>query len=439
MVFILFLYALTSLVFYFALTTDFKPLSEFSIARLIILLLFAPIILKYVVQLFIAPWYPTVEFFRMRRRPQRYTPSVSVLIPAWNEEVGIVSTVQSVLDTKYPNLEVIVINDGSTDGTHQIMTDFLERYKKAASKTDPTITYRVVPNGGKARALNGALALARGELVVTIDADSVMDRSAIENMAKHFADARVASVAGNVSIGNRRKIIGLIQQLEYVYGFYFKRADSLLNAVYIVGGAAAAYRKEVIVSLGGFDEAIITEDIELSTRLQNEGHHVRYAADAVVYTEGPSSVAGLCRQRLRWKFGRLLTFYKYRHLFFSVNKKHNVYLTFLILPIALFAEMLLFFEGLLLAVFYVYTFYTHDFAPLVFVILLLTSVIVLQIISDPNARYHRNLILLAPGAWVVFYIMDAIEYQALVRSIWRIVNKQNLMWQRWKRTGVFEG
>lgn len=95
--------------------------------------------------------------------------------------------------------------------------------------------------------------MARGEIVITIDSDSAMDGDAIKNLVKYFSDTRVASVAGNVIIGNRTNPIGLMQQLEYLYGFYFKRADSLLNAVYIVGGAAAAYRKKVIQDLGGFD------------------------------------------------------------------------------------------------------------------------------------------------------------------------------------------
>ena len=436
--FIFSLYIPTSLVFYFAISKNYIPTDEFSHIRLVILLLFSPIIIKYIIHLLIAPWYPAVEFSRSRKRSVKYIPSVSVLIPAWNEEVGIRATIKSILNTKYPHLEIIVINDGSTDRTHDVVTQFIAQYHSTHRKSDTLIQYKCVPNGGKARALNAALSMAQGDIIITIDSDSVMDPNAIKNMVKHFTDSRVVSVAGNVVIGNRRKPIGLIQQLEYLYGFYFKRADSLLNAVYIVGGAAAAYRKKIIVDLGGFDENIITEDIELSTRLQNHGYHVRYAADAIVYTEGPSDFGALCRQRLRWKFGRLLTFYKYRNLFFSVNRKHNFYLSFLILPIALFAEILLFFEGIFLTVFYAYTFYTYDFAPLVFVIFLLTGVIYLQILSDPKTRYHRNLLLLAPGAWILFYVMDFVEYQALVRSIWRMITKQNLIWQSWVRSGVFE-
>lgn len=431
------LYTLTGLVFYFAVSKEYSPIDDFSLARLVILILFTPIIIKYVFHLLVSPWYSAVESFRERKRREDYCPTVSVLIPAWNEEVGIRATITSVLNTKYPRLEIIVVNDGSADRTHEVITTFVEQHQKKHRGRAAPILYRRIPNGGKARALNCALSEARGEIVITIDADSVMGSHAIQNIVKHFSNPRVASVAGNVVIGNRKKSIGLIQQLEYIYGFYFKRADSLLNAVYIVGGAAAAYRKNIIVELGGFDEDIITEDIELSTRLQDHGYHVRYAADAIVYTEGPSDFKGLCRQRLRWKLGRLLTFYKYRHLFFSTSRKHNFYLSFFILPIALFAEILLFFEGLLLTVFYTYTFYTSDFMPLAFVIFLLAGIICLQIITDRNTRYHRNLFVLAPIAWLLFYFMDLVEYQALIRSFRHIITKRKLPWQKWTRVGVF--
>ena len=431
------LYALTVLVFYCAGSKDSAPADDFRITRIVVLLLVAPVILKYLVHLLIAPWYPAVESFRSRYRSDTYLPSVSVIIPAWNEEVGIEATITSVLNTDYPHLEIIVVNDGSTDRTHEVVSNLIAQHGRERDPQGTQIRYKAVPHGGKARALNRALADATGDIVITIDSDSVMDPKAIRNMVKHFSDPDVASVAGNVVIDKcRRRPIGLVQQLEYLYGFYFKRADSVLNAVYIVGGAAAAYRRDVIVGLGGFDECIITEDIEMSTRIQDHGYRIQYAADAIVYTEGPSDFKGLCRQRVRWKFGRLLTFCKYRHMFFSLNPTHNRYLCFVILPIALFAEVLLFFEAALLIVFYAYTFYSNDFAPLEFVILLLTSIIFLQIVTDGNARYHRNLFLLAPIAWLLFYFIELVEYQALVRSLRLLIAKETLQWQKWLRVGV---
>jgi cellulose synthase/poly-beta-1,6-N-acetylglucosamine synthase-like glycosyltransferase len=429
-------YTPTVLVFYFAATTNYVPTDNFVVIRWVMLLLFVPIFLKYVLQLVIAPFFPVVEYMRKRKR-DAFIPTVSVLIPAWNEEVGIKSTIVSVLGTRYPKLQVIVVNDGSTDRTHEVVTSFIAHYMAKPVRHRAQVEYVRVPNGGKARAMNAGLKVATGEILITIDADSAMRPNTIENMVKHFTDARVASVAGNVIIGNRTRAIGLIQQLEYHYGFYFKKADALLNAVYIVGGAAAAYRRELVVSLGGFDENMITEDIEMSTRLQDEGHYVRYAPDAVVYTEGPSDFAGLCKQRLRWKYGRFLTFLKYKHLFFSFNKKHNFFLSYVILPTALFAEFLLFFEGVLLAVFYAYTIYTNDYMPLAVVITALTVIVSLQILSDSNAKDHKNLFLFAPGAWIIFYIMDAVEYQALIRSLIKFIKKEGLTWQRWARVGVF--
>jgi cellulose synthase/poly-beta-1,6-N-acetylglucosamine synthase-like glycosyltransferase len=227
-----------------------------------------------------------------------------------------------------------------------------------------------------------------------------------------------------------------MQQLEYLYGFFFKRADSVFNSVYIVGGAAAAYRREVLQEVGGFDHSIITEDIEMSTRILSRGYKTRYAGDAVIYTEGPSDLRGLCNQRLRWKYGRILTFIKHRRLFFSVRPEHNPYLTFLVLPIAIYSELLLLAEALLLGFFFLYTVVTSDYMPLAFVIGLLTAVVYVQVLIDPKIRFHRNLLLLAPVAWLLFYAVDMVEFQALVRSLKRLLTRSEPKWQKWVRSGV---
>jgi cellulose synthase/poly-beta-1,6-N-acetylglucosamine synthase-like glycosyltransferase len=435
------LYSLTLLILYAACSQHYAPTEYSATIRLFILAVFAPILLKFLLNLLVAPWYPLVERARARRwpAPQR-PPSVSILVPAWNEEVGIRATMRSVLATGYPDLELIVIDDGSTDGTREAIEATIRDHAAGEGRRPgaATVLYRSVPNGGKARALNTGLAMARGEVVVTIDADSVVDRDAIANLVRRFADPEVAAVSGTVAIGNRAEPIGLVQQLEYLYGFYFKRAEAVMGAVYIVGGAAAAYRRDVVAGLGGFDEANITEDIELSTRLQHEGHKVGYAADATVYTEGPSDLQSLCRQRLRWKHGRFLTFHKYRDLFFSTDSKHNKYLSFVVLPTALYAEVLLFFHMALLSIFYAHTFLTHDCLAVVVVAVLLGLMVCVQVASDRDTRYHRNLLPLAPVAWLMVYVMDAVEWQSLVRSVRRLATGRPPSWQRWQRVGVFD-
>ncbi|MEK7664960.1 MAG: glycosyltransferase [Patescibacteria group bacterium] len=429
-------YIITIWFFYLGASERYNSTNLFSSIRLFILLLFTPILFKYVLYLFVAPFYPVQKFFKLTKYGRLYYPSVSVLISAHNEEVGIALTISSVIRTNYPRLEIIIVNDGSTDSTDKIVNAFIRNYLKKNGNVP--IKYKKIANNGKSYALNRGLSMARNEIIVTIDADSVMDKRFIGNIVTHFINPKVAGVAGNVIIGNKRRTLGLLQQLEYLYGFYFKRADSILSAVYIVGGAAAAYRKRVIVGSGGFDENIITEDIELSTRLQYLGYSVKYADNAVVYTEGPSDMKSLIKQRLRWKYGRLMTFYKYRRLFFSLDKKHNAYLSFLILPIALFNELLLLMEYPLLTVFYFYTFYTNDFFPLLFFIGFLTIVIVFQISSDSSKKYHKNLLPLAPIAWLLFYVMDFVEFQAIVKSIYYITTKKRMGWQRWIRKGVFK-
>jgi cellulose synthase/poly-beta-1,6-N-acetylglucosamine synthase-like glycosyltransferase len=428
------LYAVTGSVFYLAASRAYEPTMGYEPIRKAMLILLAPLLVKYVFQLGCTPFYSLFQRLRVRREGEQ--PSVSVLIPAWNEEVGILKTVRSVLDTHYPDLQIVVINDGSTDATHEIMTSFLA---ENTFENGTSIKYLNLPNGGKARAMNRGLMHVTGEIIITVDADSAMAPDTIENLVKCFNDPKVGGVAGNVVVANRKKPIELMQQLEYVYGFFFKRADSLFNSVYIIGGAAAAYRCDVLKEMGGFDHSIITEDIEMSTRILNHGYKTRYASDAVVYTEGPAEIRGLCNQRLRWKHGRLLTFAKHRKLFFSLNPKHNPYLTWFLLPIAVYAEILLLAEVLLLSIFFAYTIVTSDYMPLVMVISLLHAVIGIQVLVDPRRKFHRNLILMMPVAWLVFYAMDMIEFQALIRSIRRLAMRKELKWQKWVRVGIVNG
>ncbi len=131
-----------------------------------------------------------------------------------------------------------------------------------------------------------------------------------------------------------------------------------------------------------------------------------------------------------------MTFIKHRKLFFSCNKQHNLYLTFLLLPVAVYAELVLLFRPVLLTVFFGYTIYTNNYLPLALFILFISSVIALQISFDPMSRFHRNLLVLTPVAWIVFYIIDVVEFQALCRSLKRLLKREELKWQKWVRVGL---
>jgi biofilm PGA synthesis N-glycosyltransferase PgaC len=175
------LYSATAGVFYLAVTRTYQPDASFDVIRLLMLVLLFPLIAKYVLQLVCSPLYSLVDAFRKQSNMAAWTPSVSVLIPAWNEEVGIVKTIKSVLHTQYPRLQIVVINDGSTDGTHEKVTGFMADHKPE-ERYGARLEYLNVSNGGKARAMNRGFLEADGEIIITIDADSIMDPSAIANL-----------------------------------------------------------------------------------------------------------------------------------------------------------------------------------------------------------------------------------------------------------------
>jgi len=212
------LYAATAGIVYLAFTHTYKPVAELDVLRAAMFILLLPLLMKYVIQLCCAPFYSVKKWLRQKNVQINLQPSVSVLIPAWNEEVGILKTVQSVINTQYPKLQLIVINDGSTDSTHATISNFIEHTDLAGVD----LKYLNLSNGGKARAMNRGLKRATGEIIVTIDADSVMDVGALESLVAHFADPKVGGVAGNVVVANRSRPIELMQQMEYLYGFFFK-------------------------------------------------------------------------------------------------------------------------------------------------------------------------------------------------------------------------
>lgn len=424
------LYMLTIAVVSTSFTLHVRELPGWQYFRPILFILFVPLLAKYSVHLVVVPWYKT--FNKINQKTKKFQPKVSVVIPAWNEQVGIIGTIESILNSQYKNFEVIVVNDGSTDKTDQIVKNFIRTYNGAVP-----IKYFKKTNGGKASALTMGIKNADGEIILTTDADCAVDRDAIKNIVRQFASKDVMAVAGNVRVGNNNNIVGAIQKLEYLYGFYFKRADSILNSVYIVGGAAAAYRREIFDILGPFDPDIITEDIEYSTRILNAGYKIRYATDAVFYTEVPSDISSLIKQRLRWKYGRLKTFFKYRTLFFRMNGDHSKFLSFIILPVALFSEVLLFCEVIFLPLFYTYSILSGDFIPLVYTIFILSIIIFLQILTDVKKNENLGVLFWVPVAWLLFYFIDYIEYMALAKSLGNIIKNNNVHWQKWERTGVF--
>ncbi len=407
------------------------------------IIFFASILLtKYFIYMTFGPWNKVVWKLKERKfAKEPYLPRVSVVVPAWNEEVGLIATIETIFANTYPNFEIVVVNDGSTDESDAKMDEFLKAYEEVKRESPgrdfPDIIYQYQHNGGKGSALNRGISLATGDLIISIDADCVLTPTTVENFVKYFKDPSVMAAVGNVKIGNTRTLIGTVQYLEFLFSFYFKNVDSLFNTIYIIGGAAGAFRREVFERIGAYSTHNITEDIDLSVRIQKAGMKIVYASDALVYTEGASTLSGLMAQRLRWKRGRFQTFAEHHSLFFSTDDTHNQLLTWIVLPFAVFGDTQLFFEVLFLLFLYVYAVLMHDFSSFISGIIVVTSMFVFQLFDDSSPR-KIGFYILAPIGWLLFYLTTVVEYRALFRSLWGMVSKQKLVWQRWERVGVFE-
>ncbi|HWZ24325.1 MAG TPA: glycosyltransferase [Verrucomicrobiae bacterium] len=243
-------------------------------------------------------------------RPDHYLmpdppPDVTVLIPAHNEENVIVQTVSSVLATNTKNLQIIVVNDGSMDRTGELLDE------NFGADSRVHIIHQV--NRGKSAALSLAMSQAKTKIVVTIDADTEIEPDAISKLLRHFSDPRVGAVAGNVKVGNRTRWLTRWQALEYITSQNMeKRAFDLLNCITVVPGALGAWRTEAIEAAGGITSDTVAEDADLTIAIRRLGWRISYDEEAIAWTEAPETPGALIRQRFRWTFGTLQSFWKHR-------------------------------------------------------------------------------------------------------------------------------
>lgn len=232
---------------------------------------------------------------------------VSVLIPAFNEARVIEASVRRILASRGVRIEVIVIDDGSTDGTSDVVTH--------AFGMDPRVRLLTLENGGKARALNTALSGARGDVVVALDADTQFQVDTIALLTAWFGDPRIGAVAGNARIGNPVNLVTRWQSIEYVTSQNLeRRALATLGAVTVIPGAVGAWRRRALDEVGGYPEDTLAEDQDLTIAIQAAGWKVACDNDAVAWTEAPETARALFKQRFRWAYGTLQCLWKHRAL-----------------------------------------------------------------------------------------------------------------------------
>ena len=245
---------------------------------------------------------------RQRRKPTwtwgpPVTEPVSVIVPAYNEKEGIEAAVRSLAGGDYPQIEVVVVDDGSTDGTAALV----ERMAL------PDVRVIRVPNGGKANALNTGIALARHDLIVTVDGDTIFEEDSIRRLVQPFADPSVGAVAGNVKVGNRERMVAAWQHIEYVIGFNLdRRLYEILGCMPTVPGAIGAFRREALAQVGGISDETLAEDTDVTMALCRAGWRVVYEEGAKAWTEAPATLEQLYRQRYRWSYGTMQAMWKHR-------------------------------------------------------------------------------------------------------------------------------
>lgn len=382
-------------------------------------------ILRVSVLFFGSLWYDIVQFVQRKKVDTHYQPLITVIITAFNEEKVIERCLTSVYESSYQKLRVVVANDGSTDKTAEIVTNFRTRLSRKKQKTLRLIS---TPNGGKARILNHVLRkFTKTPLIMVLDADSLISPNAIENAVKYFSDVRIVALASNVKIIKHPQLLSFIQYIEYLMGHHMKKAYTSMNNEYIIGGIGSVFRYSVLRKVDFFDTNTITEDIDLSMKILAQGnkeHRIVFGSDVVCFTEAVTSFSGLFRQRFRWKYGRFQTLFKQKHLFFNRNSKFSKPLTFLQLPFVIYSELSFLSDPLFISLIMYFLIRYQDFQTIAGIFFFFGAFTAGSIITDEHSTFGEKLtlLMLAPLAYLFFFIISVVEYLTLLKCIKNIPN-----------------
>ena len=353
-------------------------------------------------------------------------PLVSIIVPAYNEEVNAVSSLQNLLKTDYPNFEIIFVDDGSKDDTYEKVSYVFAGHPKMKIFTKP--------NGGKASALNFGIVQSEAEYVVCIDADTKLKYDAVSQLMKHFLNDpqnKIGAVAGNVKVGNEVNALTKWQAIEYISGQNFdRRAFANVNAITVVPGAIGGFRKQAIEDAGGFTTDTLAEDCDLTIRIVRAGYVVTNETNSLAFTEAPEKTKQFIKQRFRWSFGVLQTFWKHKDTLF--NSKYK-WLGWLAMPnIILFQYIIPAFIPLA-DVFMVMGLFTGNASKILpyYILFMLFDAAIAFIAFRMEREKVSRLVWLIPQRLIYRWLMWYIMFKAIKRAI-----KGELQsWGVLKRTG----
>ncbi|MEV7089820.1 bifunctional polysaccharide deacetylase/glycosyltransferase family 2 protein [Streptomyces sp. NPDC093085] len=361
---------------------------------------------------------------RNRRRfawgPPVYEP-VSVIVPAYNEKECIANTLNSLAASTHP-IEIVVVDDGSTDGTAEI----------AESLGLPNVRVVRQENAGKSAALNNGVRQATHDIVVMMDGDTVFEPDTVRQLVQPFGDERVGAVAGNAKVGNRNTVIGAWQHIEYVMGFNLdRRMYDLLRCMPTIPGAIGAFRRRAVLDVGGMSEDTLAEDTDITIALHRAGWRVVYAEHARAWTEAPASVGQLWRQRYRWSYGTMQALWKHRGS--VVDKGPSGRFGRVGMPLVVLFQIV---TPVFAPLIDVFTVYAMIFVDLKASLLAWLAVLLVQLLCAAYAfrldKEKYRYLLMMPLQQIAY---RQLMYLVLIHSTVTALTGGRLRWQKLKRTG----
>lgn len=363
--------------------------------------------------------YSIQQAKRGKQRTRWHLPTITVVIPAHNEETTIIRALRSVCENDYPatKVQIIIANDGSTDETAALVKDFKKSYQGSHA-----IRLVTRPNRGKASALNYAIQrFATGQIIMCLDSDSYLDKRAIRAAAQHFRDRNVVALSANVNIIEDGTMLGLAQRFEYMMGYQMKKGQSLIGIDYIIGGVGSMFRRSVMKKVEYYDTNTMTEDIDLTMKIivkRRAGQRLAYAADSIVYTEPAHTLKELMVQRFRWKYGRSQTFLKHSFAFFSRDKRVTKRLGWFMLPFVLLQDLIYSLEPVIF-LYFLYVCIVNASAETYLYAFSLWLGILLAIVWSGtwlSVKERLRLSFYAPMMYLMILVLGIADYYALIKA-----------------------
>lgn len=396
----------------------------YTIATIIVIIGYCKIFLFCIIALF---HYKSCKKIKYTNDRGDFTPFVSVLVPAYNEEKTLENCINSLILQTYVNYEIIIINDGSTDYTRKIAENLSMKYEilQVINKS----------NGGKAEALNQGIKKARGEIVICVDADSIFLKNTIEKLVFPFYDKNVGAVCGNIKVANRQTGIGKNQSLEYISCLQLdRRFFSTIGCIQVVPGAIGAFRNNVLKEVGGYAKDILVEDMDLTIAISLLDYKIIYDNEAIAYTEAPISYKDLFKQRYRWSFGLLQILKKYRSILFKKRGGENGTLGLIGLPYFAISPFYQIFTFLLFVITICMSIFENHFFNL---LLTITFSIIISYILNMFTLFldkeDKRLSLRTPFMFVFYYTYLTFIWILTINSF---IKKEKIKWKKLERIGL---